>query len=550
MATVEQLGELVRQMGLLSQAMMAQAQAVSTPVGGVGGSGGSRAERRIVGTKPFLGMKKFAKGEADWKEFQFDFSVILGTENDGLLRILKGVEGMTGEVTKTMARELDSNAADEVGLEVAAKELFQVLCMVTDGEAKLIVKNSKEQDGVLAWSRLFGHYNRKTLARVLRVHREAMHPKTIRDLGSIVSGIVAWEDKWDNMAKEHKGELPVIWKLAAFMEMCPPEAQEIIYQNVDQVDESYEKMKQRVMAWVSNKVANSGPVPMDVGQVETGQWEDEEVNIDAVNGSMQCYNCGGWGHAARTCPSERRGKGEKGGGKGNKGGGKGRDKGGQKGHYHEDKKGYQEKGGGKGKGYQGKCFTCGRVGHKAWECQNSVGAHAVSEEYDQNEVQAGAVEVGTIWSIGAVDVGKVEKKTSEVVEVTLDSGVGANCWPEGMLPEVPIKPRALGVRFVAANGQDLAYHGRKDIRFRAAESGGKGTVCQMQFHVTNSTKPLASAAAVVKAGNRIVFDPAGSFIENTRSKERIRLRESNGTYVFDVVPEIDGKAASGFSRRG
>jgi hypothetical protein len=106
----------------------------------------------------------------------------------------------------------------------------------------------------------------------------------------------------------------------------------------------------------------------------------------------------------------------------------------------------------------------------------------------------------------------VEREKREVVEATLDSGAGANCWPEGMLPEVPIKPRALGVRFVAANGQDLAYHGRKEIRFRSAESGGKGTVCQMQFHVTNSTKPLASAAAVVKAGNRIVFDKAGSFI--------------------------------------
>ena len=75
----------------------------------------------------------------------------------------------------------------------------------------------------------------------------------------------------------------------------------------------------------------------------------------------------------------------------------------------------------------------------------------------------------------------------------------------------------------------------------------------MKFHVTSSTKPLASAAAVVKAGNRIVFDKAGSFIENTRSKERINLRESNGTYVFDVVLEVDttfGVPASGFSRRG
>ena len=112
-------------------------------------------------------------------------------------------------------------------------------------------------------------------------------------------------------------------------------------------------------------------------------------------------------------------------------------------------------------------------------------------------------------------------------------------------------PKEKGVRFVTASGQDLAYHGKKNVRFRPAESGGRGSTCNMEFHVTNSTKPLASAAAVVKAGNRVVLDPEGSYIENRKTGERIRLKESKGTYVFEVVQEVVTRASEvGFTMRG
>ena len=44
------------------------------------------------------------------------------------------------------------------------------------------------------------------------------------------------------MAKEHKDPLPpVIWKMAALMELCPPEVQDMIYQNVDDLNEVCDK---------------------------------------------------------------------------------------------------------------------------------------------------------------------------------------------------------------------------------------------------------------------------------------------------------------------
>ena len=78
----------------------------------------------------------------------------------------------------------------------------------------------------------------------------------------------------------------------------------------------------------------------------------------------------------------------------------------------------------------------------------------------------------------------------------------------------------------------MKFVGRKQVMFDADGSKGK-----LEFHVTNTTKPLASAMAVVKAGNRVVLEDAGGYIENRASGRRIELHEKGGTYVFDIVPE-------------
>jgi hypothetical protein len=113
---------------------------------------------------------------------------------------------------------------------------------------------------------------------------------------------------------------------------------------------------------------------------------------------MHCYNCGGWRHASRNCPSERKS------GKGGKDGGRG------KGNPAEAGKGKGRGAGrgdkGKGKGFQGICFKRGKPGHRAWECRSRpIGANAVEEEEDRGDdgVEVGAVEIGAVWNIGAVE---------------------------------------------------------------------------------------------------------------------------------------------------
>ena len=71
----------------------------------------------------------------------------------------------------------------------------------------------------------------------------------------------------------------------------------------------------------------------------------------------------------------------------------------------------------------------------------------------------------------------------------------------------------------------------------------------MKFHVTDTTKPLASAASIAKMGNRVVLEdgPEKSYIENVATGKKIHFRESGGTYVLDADCLTD---AAIFSRRG
>lgn len=59
--------------------------------------------------------------------------------------------------------------------------------------------------------------------------------------------------------------------------------------------------------------------------------------------------------------------------------------------------------------------------------------------------------------------------------ITLDSGAGVNVWPRNTLREVPMKPKAKGLKMVAANGSEITNYGQKLIKFR-------GTHCTPVFN--------------------------------------------------------------------
>ena len=164
----------------------------------------------------------------------------------------------------------------------------------------------------------------------------------------------------------------------------------------------YEEIKEKIMGCTANKVAaKESAVEMSVGNVKADEedqwpssWEECEVNMTG-----RCCGCGGIGHPARLCPSKGRGKGKAAGKSdaGWKGGGKG---GGRYTGQGKGPFGGWSKGG--GKGYQGDCWKCGKIGHKARECRLGMveeeGRKEEEEEEDEWKQCSG------VWRIGNVGI--------------------------------------------------------------------------------------------------------------------------------------------------
>ena len=681
--SVQDLGILVQTMATLAQAMTAQAQATAAGVPVVGGErfghGGGGGNSRVIREKGFNEVAKLARGQDQWEDWSYDFRIAISTMSPEMRRTLDVIQDYPQELDLAGVTTLDVERAERINLPMRSAELFQILVLKTEGEAKLLVKSVSGEDGLRAWQLLHRHYHRKTFAKAIRDHREVLYPKPVRELAEVVKNVMEWEEKATRLEASY-GQMPKMLKIAALVEMLPSELKDMIMMQPDDHQE-YSQLRQKIFSWTANKMPlNSGPVPMDIGAMafHSNHYGEEEGEYDvgAINGS--CFRCGGWGHAARECatPAQVKGKGkgpsEKGKGKGGKG----------KGKSFTD----TDKTKGKGKGYQGTCWKCGKVGHKSAECRQ-IGS--VEEEACEEEEDGGEIAVGTVWHVGAVevsecagavaairrdgveqaiappvphptwarqaktrcgcrpsrvpepdavDIGKVErmdvdansgwkvqeskkgrkdkttkitesfnkpdneitkldyskfgfsklgfckldhpkkdeldevvvdigkvdrmnvdvkkkpKERSKPVKITLDSGAGASCWPEKLWRDVPMGPKTKGVRFAAANGTALKYHGNKSVKFIPNDMQNKdgcqmkGGVCEMKFHVTDTTKPLASALAVVKMGNRIVLDMNGSYILNVATGEKVILKEEGGTYVFEV--ESMTNVCEDFTRQG
>ena len=187
---------------------------------------------------------------------------------------------------------------------------------------------------------------------------------------------------------------------------------------------------------------------------------------------------------------------------------------------------------GKGKGYQGTCWTCGVVGYRSSECLHHRPANAVEDDVG-GAVSHVEVDVGGVWMIGAVEA-------KEIVEAS--PGLGG-CGGQRRRIETSNRFEVL------AREEDdwKLIPGRRARRTMMVDVGavddqgpktGMSRECAMRFNVAKVQKPLASAAKVVEAGNRISMgpNPCDNYIENANTGERmsLRLARGEGTYVFDV----------------
>ena len=127
-------------------------------------------------------------GEEKWREWSYDFRMATATRKATVFELLIG------------SRRKESSH----GMETIDKEIFQHLVINTEGKATMLVKVVESADVFVAYSRLHAKLSRRTLARIMRIHKECTFPIQVKDVKLLTSATCQWEDKRNAMFKEMK----------------------------------------------------------------------------------------------------------------------------------------------------------------------------------------------------------------------------------------------------------------------------------------------------------------------------------------------------------
>jgi len=121
----------------------------------------------------------------------------------------------------------------------------------------------------------------------------------------------------------------------------------------------------------------------------------------------------------------------------------------------------------------------------------------------------------------------------EEIEFAVDSGASETVINEDMAPNIDVTESTAskrGVEYEVANGVTIPNEGEKRFEAMSEEEIKRKITAQ----VCDVNKALLSVKKVVQAGNRVVFDASGSYIEDLESGEKMWLREAGGMYMLKM----------------
>jgi len=515
-------------------------------------------------------------GGEHWKDWSFQFRSSTRASSGEAYDILNWAEKETGEISDFS--EMD-NMIDEDVAERLSGELFNVISTTVKGEPLQLLHNC-DFNGAEAWRRLSKRYSPSTPLRAMQLMIQVVNPGKSKNLKDIQNHIDRWEARVLALERDFKEKVGSKMKAAILISMLPVDLQNALIQQADKYEE-YGPTKEKIISIVEAKIAMKSPDDMDVDWLakENEAWygnqeNDEEIDWLGKGGGIQCHRCGGLGHISKNCGSPEPAKGKsKGQGKNGKGDGKG----GKNGKF-----GYKGGNGkndykGKGNGKNEYCSYCGKPGHGPKECWSkqkddaAAGLAAVDPADEEDQDLCGFDMAGLdiiepppvpTWTevvsrknrkastppqcipstsnpcklldCCPVEIAnKRQKKPIGTGKITIDSGAAESVMPMEMLKEIQLKESKgskAGVQYIAANGGRMPNLGEKQVHFKTSDGAESNVV----FQVTHARKPLASVSKMVKKGNRVIFSPSGSYIENIATKKRIDMQEVNGTYQIDV----------------
>ena len=116
------------------------------------------------------------------------------------------------------------------------------------------------------------------------------------------------------------------------------------------------------------------------------------------------------------------------------------------------------------------------------------------------------------------------------METAVDSGASSTVVSDEMVKAVSAQNARLDVKYEVADGSQIPHLGEK--KFSAISDCG--LTRKLVAQVTEVNKALLSVSQIVRAGNRVVFDSDGSYIEQKFSGEYIPLQDKNGIYTIKL----------------
>ena len=139
--------------------------------------------------------------------------------------------------------------------------------------------------------------------------------------------------------------------------------------------------------------------------------------------------------------------------------------------------------------------------------------------------------LGSLVEVAPEGVNSMEEQEWEELEMAVDSGATETVVGEDMLKNIHLKEGSAykrGVQYEVASGELIPNLGEK--QFLGYSDGGEARNITAQ--VCDVNKALLSVKKMVQAGNRVVFEPTGGYIEDIASGEKLHLREQGGMYML------------------
>ena len=151
---------VMAQMQALLQAQQQQAQA-QAPAQAAAGGGQAAAMANVH--KRYSQVSKLS-GTEDWREWHYQWIVATKAFAPSVVEVLEKLQAEDlDEVTTTTVDQVLNPAYDQLVQDNKAG-VFSILTLWTKGDANAIVRSVDDQNGFVAWKRLYDRYNPRTPA--------------------------------------------------------------------------------------------------------------------------------------------------------------------------------------------------------------------------------------------------------------------------------------------------------------------------------------------------------------------------------------------------